>query len=186
MLFKTFFLSAVAVLASVKADPISDFESAWSAVIKDVTSMNSQVAGFSSSQGLLAALSIQGSYSTLYSDVKTLVSKAQAITSVTDSQAEALIEFLNPTVGDIGTLLANLQSKASQFSAVGVQAIVSADLSSLQPQLLSVVSEIYSLVPCDEVASAMPLVTPILASLSAANNAYNVANSKAPAAPTAC
>lgn len=185
-MYFTPFLAIIPILAGVKSDTISDLESAWTTVIDDVNSMNSKVEGYSASQGLIAALDIQSSYSTLYSDTKKLVSKALAVNSITDSEAQELVAYMAAGSDDIAQLLRNLGAQADQFSSVGVQGIVSADLSSLQPQLLTVISQIYTLAPCEEVSSVTSLITPVLASLTAANDIYTVANSNSPSAPSAC
>lgn len=149
----------------------ADFHSSVSDVESNAHSIQTKVDGWSASQGLLAALSIQSAFSGLNNAVTSL---STAANSAQDSEIQ--VGEIENLATAINSLLSSLSKKSSDFKQVGAQTIVANDISALSKPTLDIINNLIKAVSsdCTKGSSLQPALIHIGASFNLANSAFGL------------
>lgn len=162
------------------------------AVRPPLSTLISLVNSLQSSDGLQGALAIQQSYYPLYTSVLSLSSAANNHAIVSPNNVVTYLSALNSLVGDISTLMSELDEKANIFQGVGAGSIVVADITSLAGPAAAIESNLFTLIPsnapCDEVTVAQSVASEFSSAFAGAAKVYTITKGipSFPAAPTNC
>lgn len=162
------------------------------AVRHPLSTLINLVSAYQASDGLQGALGIQQSYYPLYTSVMSLSSAAANRAVASPNDVVAYISALNTLVGDITTLMNELNEKANIFQGVGAGSIVVADIASLANPASAIESNIFTAIPynapCDQVTVAQSVASEFSSVFAEAAKVYKISSGipSFPAAPTSC
>lgn len=149
----------------------ADFHGSVSDVESNARNIQGKVDSWSASGGLLAALSIQNSFSGLNDAVSAL---STAANSVKDSEIQ--VGDIESLATAISSLLNSLNKKSNDFKQVGAETIVANDISSMSKPTLDVINSLIRTVSsdCAKGSSLQPALIHIGSSFNIVNSAFGL------------
>lgn len=175
----------LAIAATSIRAQISYIESDWSQLISAVTSADD---GLKSWDGTLTnAIALLPLIQKIGKDLENINSAIGFLSvPVSEEEGKSILNIIEPDVVHVQKLLEDTGSIASKASSVSAEMIVSSLVSSLQPQFMTFIGELYRHAPCDLASTAIELAGPIINSYYAVDSTYGIPTVDAPATPIAC
>ncbi|KAK0521889.1 hypothetical protein OC834_006493 [Tilletia horrida] len=170
MKFSTVFVAASALVAGVTAD--------YATVKTDVqniqTSVGKLYAALKNTDGTSysEALAIDSASKSLNNDIKQANTDAQAVSSVTTAQAQALLTILSNTYTNVSAASKRLIALKPAFTKLGVAGIAKSDVTALQSSTKTFGATLVSKAPSSLKSSASALAAKYNAALASAAAAY--------------
>ncbi|KAL9935123.1 hypothetical protein V8E36_006199 [Tilletia maclaganii] len=171
MKFTSAFVAATALVAGVTAD----YATVKADVSKIQTSVAKLLASLQKTQGnnYGEALAIDSASKQLNKDIQQANTDAKAVTSVTATQAQALISILSKTYPNVSSASKRLIELKPAFTKLGVAGIAKTDVTNLASSTKTFGATLVSKAPSSVKSSAKSLASKYNAALASAVAAYS-------------
>lgn len=183
-IFLTMKLSSITAVAAVCATTFGQTcpSSAVSKLVTDLQKVGTDcdataalLNAFTISQGVAGALAIQATEGAIETDLKTALTDGAAITATDSCNGAAVASAITGVVPHITAILSALVNQASNVASLGVQYLVTGDLTNLQTETAQLEALAYSKLPCGNIPAAKSAFSTINAAFSSALSVYAVA-----------
>ncbi|KAK0524907.1 hypothetical protein OC835_005778 [Tilletia horrida] len=168
------FSAAIFATAALVAGVAADFSTVQSDVQKIQTDVASLYSSLKNTDGTsyVAALAINSASQTLNSQIQTANSDAAAVGSVTDAQAQSLINSLQATYANVSAASQRLIALEPAFQKLGIAGIAQSDIKAIQASTQTFGATLVAKAPTALKASASTLASEYNAALASAAAAY--------------
>lgn len=170
---KSLIVLATSVVAAVVPRDAAKIQSDLQTINSDTQALTKAINNYSGG-GLAAALPVANAESTLDKAIKSATSDANSLSTVSDSDANAIIGYINQTLepsiaGSIDAIIA----KKAAFTSGGIAGIVSGDLKSLQSDAAALGKALVAKSPSGESSAASSAAAAVNAQLARGVAAYS-------------